>query len=86
MELTMAVGMFILSRYLFNAPLSIIRKTLSMFLVLFVGMHLSILSIPAVASKCRPLTTSKNLYTTAILVAVVATAFGLWSMVTINKK
>ena len=82
----MAIGMFYWSMYLFSVPLIIIRKTLSMFLVLFVGIHLSILSIPAVASKCRPLTTSKSLYTQAILVAVVAAAFGLWSMVTISKK
>ena len=77
--------MFLKSMLLFNVPLSIIRKTLSMYLVLFVGIHLLILSIPAVASKCRPLTSSKNLYTSAILVAVVAMALGLWSMVTINK-
>jgi hypothetical protein len=86
MELIMAALMVYYSRKLFKVhPLSIIRLVLSIFLVLHVGTHLSILSIPTVASKCRPLITSKNLYTQAILVAVMAMAFGLWSMVTIRK-
>jgi hypothetical protein len=82
----MAVGMVFWSMVLFKAPLSIIRITLSIFLVIFVGMHLSILLIPAMASKCRPLTKSKNLYTQAIFVAAVAMALGIWSMVTISKN
>ena len=82
----MAAAMVILSRKLFTGhPLSIIRLVLSIFLLLLVGTHLSILSIPTVAFKCRPLITSKNLYTQTILVAVVAMALGLWSMVTIRK-
>jgi hypothetical protein len=82
----MAVGMVFWSRVLFKAPLSIIRITLSIFLVIFVGMHLSKLFIPAMASKCRPLTKSKNLYPQAIFVAAVAMALGIWSMVTISKN
>jgi len=74
------------SWYLFKAPLRFFRFTLSLLLILYVGLQLSVLYFPAVATWFRPLTTSNNLYSQAIFVALLAMGFGIWSMVKNGKK
>ena len=86
MLLIMAGGMLIWSWTLFKAPLSIIRFMLSLLLVTLAGLHLSVLLFSSVASKCQALTTSKGLQYQALLLAVLAMALGLWSMVSTSSK
>lgn len=82
----MEASMVYWSLYHFKVPLRNFRFTLSLLLILFVALQLSVLYFPAVASCFRPLTTSNNLYSQAIFVALLAMAFGIWSMVTNGKK
>ena len=82
MELIMAGVMLYWSWILFSPPLSILRFSLSLLQVTFLGIHLSILAVAS--SSC--LLTAKLHRQAALFVAVLTLAFGLWSMVVTRKN